>query len=105
MTKRRKKLSQAEQDRRLLFKAITSIERVAKAQSSSFKAQAEAMTRQMDILSSYLKLFTVTEPPTGRVIRDEDEYRAELARMEAEGYPTTASLPDQYRFILNSMTE
>ncbi len=87
-----------EADRQAYLSAIKSMEAVATAQSAAHAAMAQAMT-------AYLTLFKVDQPPTSRVIRDEDEYQAELVRLGftpgATAFPYAhLTPPDQLRHVL-----
>jgi len=106
---KRKYFRRAQQptDREAFLRAIEALENVAKEQSAAFKAQAEALTKQMEAFAQYLTLFKVTDPPEGRVIRDEDEWRMEQERAEQMGFsPTANGVPtDLYRYILQETIE
>lgn len=66
-------------------------------------AGARAAAEQAKVLQEYLKLFKTDGPPEGHVIREEDEYRAELER-EASKLPAGPAR-DQMLYILQSMDE
>jgi hypothetical protein len=75
-------------ERELFLSTLSTIaESFAEAQRSSHEAVAalaQASTAQAAALQEHLALFRVTSAPTSRVMRDQDEYERELARLSTD---------------------
>jgi hypothetical protein len=70
---------------------------VVRASNETAAKMAEATRAQAESFTAYLALFKVSEPPASRAMRDEDEYREELAR---SGFPVDADQEAQLKWVL-----
>lgn len=77
-----------QREREMFVQTLATIaESFADAQRASHEAVAklaEASTAQANTLQEHLALFRVNAPPISRVMRDADEYQAELNRMSSD---------------------
>lgn len=63
----------------------------SKANAEALIAVAKGMTAQAASFGEWMKCFQTTSAPTSTIIREEDEYRMEQERLEAQGL----GLPDE----------
>ena len=68
-----------------------------RAQAEQVGKLADATAAQSEAFKSHLALFSVSEPPTSRTIRDIDEYQSELQR---SGFPTNGTEEEQLTWVL-----
>jgi len=92
----------AQAERAAFLTALEAMQRVAEAQSRAYEAHAAVLAKQMDVLTGYLGLFKVAEPPQRRVWDDEQAWRREQEAIVA-GVSGTRDPREQLEFVMQSM--
>jgi hypothetical protein len=84
-----------QREREAFLAALQGVVAMAVEQSKASAAQAAAF-------SNYLQLFQVSDPPEARFMNDHEEWRRELERLEAAGFPVEQATKEQLEWVLKS---
>lgn len=89
----------------LMETIFTKMEETQRHTLEGFSEIAKGNIEMARAFSNWIELFKATSAPTSSVIRDDDEWLAEQAKLKAEGFPIDMPAEFQLAAVLHRMEQ